>query len=356
MTYSISGGADSALFSINGTTGALSFNAAPNYEAPTDAGANNVYDVTVRASDGTFAATQAIAVTVTNVAEPPTASGENLVYVASSAASSISFTRMALFGNDAGESDKTTWTVGTVTNTPTGGTATTFGNNITVSGFDTGASDTFTYTASDAGGQSAPATVTVLRTTSTTVTGTAASDILVGATSAVTFNGGAGKDYLIGGNNADTLTGGADADDLTGSVGADTFVFAEGSDGVAPTAVNFALGSSATTVDNGDTLTFGNGVDIVRDFVSGTDTLDVTTAGNATALAGQVNTTALAAGNNYWVRGTYNEVSKTFVVLTSSGSDLLVIQGGGIAPNGLTTETDFIVLIGVTSVAAADFV
>ena len=45
--YSISGGADAALFAINASTGALSFISAPNYEAPADAGADNVYDVTV---------------------------------------------------------------------------------------------------------------------------------------------------------------------------------------------------------------------------------------------------------------------------------------------------------------------
>ncbi len=73
LTYSISGGADAALFTINSSTGVLSFVAAPNYEAPTDTGANNVYDVTVRVSDGTLADTQAIAATVTNVNESPTA-------------------------------------------------------------------------------------------------------------------------------------------------------------------------------------------------------------------------------------------------------------------------------------------
>ena len=49
-------------------TGALSFLAAPDYETPTDAGANNVYDVTVQVSDGAGGTdTQAIAVTVTPV-------------------------------------------------------------------------------------------------------------------------------------------------------------------------------------------------------------------------------------------------------------------------------------------------
>ena len=67
LTYSIIGGADAAKFTINAATGALAFVAAPDYETPTDAGANNVYDVTVQVSDGTLTDSQAIAVTVTNV-------------------------------------------------------------------------------------------------------------------------------------------------------------------------------------------------------------------------------------------------------------------------------------------------
>ena len=52
VTYAIFGGADAARFAIDASTGALSFVSAPNFEAPTDAGANNVYDVIVGASDG----------------------------------------------------------------------------------------------------------------------------------------------------------------------------------------------------------------------------------------------------------------------------------------------------------------
>ena len=70
ITYSISGGSDASKFSINSSTGALSFLAAPNFESPSDLNRNNVYEVTVRASDGTVHDTQALAITVTNVNEP----------------------------------------------------------------------------------------------------------------------------------------------------------------------------------------------------------------------------------------------------------------------------------------------
>lgn len=72
LAYSIAGGVDGALFTINASTGALSFRAPPDRETPADAGANNVYDVNVQVSDGRLVDTQAIAVTVTNVNEVPT--------------------------------------------------------------------------------------------------------------------------------------------------------------------------------------------------------------------------------------------------------------------------------------------
>ena len=73
LAYSIVGGADAAKFTINSSTGALSFVSAPNYEAPTDSGGNNVYDVTVQVSDGSGGVdSQAISVTVTAVNERPT--------------------------------------------------------------------------------------------------------------------------------------------------------------------------------------------------------------------------------------------------------------------------------------------
>nr|WP_277922748.1 FG-GAP-like repeat-containing protein [Synechocystis sp. FACHB-383] len=71
LIYSISG-TDSALFDINGGTGAVSFKTAPNFEAPTDNGADNIYDITVTASDGSLENSQAVAISVTNVNEVPT--------------------------------------------------------------------------------------------------------------------------------------------------------------------------------------------------------------------------------------------------------------------------------------------
>jgi Ca2+-binding RTX toxin-like protein len=69
VSNAIAGGADAARFTIDPTTGALAFVAAPNFEAPADSGANNVYDVIVSASDGSFTDSQALAISVVNVNE-----------------------------------------------------------------------------------------------------------------------------------------------------------------------------------------------------------------------------------------------------------------------------------------------
>ena len=68
LTFSISGGADAARFTIDALTGVLRFVSAPDHEAPTDAGGDNVYDVVVSVSDGSLTDTQTLAVTVTDVA------------------------------------------------------------------------------------------------------------------------------------------------------------------------------------------------------------------------------------------------------------------------------------------------
>ena len=70
--FSITGGADASKFTINASTGVLTFLSAPNYENPTDAGKNNVYDVQVTVTDAQGATDiQAIAVAITNLNDSP---------------------------------------------------------------------------------------------------------------------------------------------------------------------------------------------------------------------------------------------------------------------------------------------
>ena len=66
-------GTDSNLFTL-AANGDLTFNRAPDFEAPTDQGGDNVYNVTVRATMGTLEDTQRVTITVDNVDEPGTVS------------------------------------------------------------------------------------------------------------------------------------------------------------------------------------------------------------------------------------------------------------------------------------------
>jgi len=67
ITYSITEGIDRAFFTVNETTGMLTFKAAPNYENPSDEGGNNVYDLLISLNDGVNTTIQALTITVLNL-------------------------------------------------------------------------------------------------------------------------------------------------------------------------------------------------------------------------------------------------------------------------------------------------
>jgi hypothetical protein len=69
LTYSLANDLDTSLFNINSTTGAVTFKNSPDFETPLDNGANNVYNLTVIASDGFLSDSQAVAITVTDLHE-----------------------------------------------------------------------------------------------------------------------------------------------------------------------------------------------------------------------------------------------------------------------------------------------
>ena len=90
LTYSISGGADGGLFSINSSTGVLSFSGAPDFESPGDGNTDNVYEVTIQVTDGRGgSATQTVQVTVNNVEEAPEFSSAATVSVAENQTAAI---------------------------------------------------------------------------------------------------------------------------------------------------------------------------------------------------------------------------------------------------------------------------
>jgi Ca2+-binding RTX toxin-like protein len=199
----------------------------PDHEAPTDAGGNNVYDITVHASDGIHDTTQAVAITVTNVNEAPVAVADHVI--SNFAGGAYTVPEWALLFND-GDPEGNAIDVNSVTNgsgnmglSHTAGAGTNGTINIDDNG---GGSDgnTFTYTATDGSLVGNSATVTVdNKSAGSNLTGTANDDILVGDSGGSTFAGNGGNDVIIAGGGNDTLIGGTGADVLSGGAGADHF-------------------------------------------------------------------------------------------------------------------------------------
>ncbi|MEL7835162.1 IPT/TIG domain-containing protein [Fodinibius sp. N2] len=69
LTFSISGGDDQDLFTIDEQTGVLAFSSIPDYENPSDINADNIYELQISANDGSLSANQGVSITVTDVNE-----------------------------------------------------------------------------------------------------------------------------------------------------------------------------------------------------------------------------------------------------------------------------------------------
>ncbi len=246
-TFSISGGADAARFSINATTGALAFVAAPNFEAPADVGSNNVYDVTVRVTDnGGLTDEQAISVTVTNVNEAPviTSNGGGATAAISLAENTTSVTTVSASDSDAGTALAYSIAGGAdaarfVIDVATGALAFLSAPDFETPGdLDDNNIYEVIVRASDGSLFDEQAlSLTILDLTietgtdgNDTLTGGDGDDRLVGLNGNDTLIGGAGNDTLLGGNNNDTLFGGTGNDTLNGDASNDTLAGGLGAD------------------------------------------------------------------------------------------------------------------------------
>ncbi|HEX8029062.1 MAG TPA: cadherin domain-containing protein, partial [Vicinamibacterales bacterium] len=271
FTFSIVGGADAAKFTINPASGVLSFVTPPDFEVPTDAGANNVYNVMVQASDGLLSPVQSIAVSVTDVIGITVTSNAAIINGTSepdSLTGGAGNNRLnGLGGNDtlSGLGGNDILDGGTGADVMTGG----LGNDtyivdnvgdvvIEAAGAGTGTDTiqttlntfslvslpnvenlTFTGTGNFIGtGNAAINVVTggagddILSGAGgdDTLTGNAGNDTLNGDAGNDTLNGNAGNDILDGGIGNDVLNGGADNDTLNGGAGNDTLAGGAGVD------------------------------------------------------------------------------------------------------------------------------
>lgn len=99
-TVTISSGADAARFNISRSetnTAIIRFNVSPDFEAPADVGGNNVYEITLTATDAAAnAGTQSITITVTDVVDT---SGFNSLALAGSATTATYRTVVVITAN-----------------------------------------------------------------------------------------------------------------------------------------------------------------------------------------------------------------------------------------------------------------
>jgi Ca2+-binding RTX toxin-like protein len=329
LTYGIAGGEDAALFTINQSTGALSFRAAPNFEAPTDVGANNSYNVTVQASDGSFIATQAVTVNVTDVNE--TAPNTAPTFGASTASYSV---------------PENSTTVGTVTATDAEGQTLTY----TIAGGE----DASFFTINQSTGAlsfvaapnfEAPADVGANNSYNVTVQ---ASDGLLAATQAVTVNVTDVAEGLIGTAGNDTINGttGDDLIDISAG-GNDTVAAGTGNDTILAGAAFNASdridgGTEATDVVETDTLilngNYGAGVIFNATTLTNMESIVVSAGNNynlttsdATVVAStlDIDGSALGAANTLTVNASAEtEAGSTYHITGGAGNDVLTAGAG----------------------------
>ena len=104
FTWSLSG-ADRGDFEIS-AAGVLTFRDPPDYERPADSGRNNVYNVQVRASDGSLTGTLDVTVHVHDVNEAPTITGDQALSFPENSARPV-----ATFSADDPEEEAFSWSV-----------------------------------------------------------------------------------------------------------------------------------------------------------------------------------------------------------------------------------------------------
>ncbi|MDB9492846.1 hypothetical protein PN478_20305, partial [Dolichospermum circinale CS-534/05] len=249
LTYSLSG-TDANLFNIN--NGVVTFKTAPNFEAPGDSGANNVYDINVIASDGILNTTKAVAITVTNVNDDVQSSTS---YTLNSSEIELTLTGQGningtgnslnntIFGNSGnnvlnggagadslvGNAGNDTLMGGLGADTMTGGTGNDWywvdnAGDIVIELANEGTDKvhtTISYTLTDNLEDLALQEIA----TNINGTGNTLNNTITDNTKDNLLDGGDGNDIIRASKGNDTLIGGLGTDTLTGGLGSDRFVY-----------------------------------------------------------------------------------------------------------------------------------
>ncbi|MEY9770187.1 Ca2+-binding RTX toxin-like protein [Sinorhizobium fredii] len=379
IAYSISGGDDAAKFQIDATTGGLTFVAAPDFENPGDANADNVYVVEVQASDGNGGtATQAISVTVRNkndnapIFSSPIAIAvaENSAGVAYDANASDPDNLGALTYSLSGGADAACFDIDATTGEVTFKAAPDFENPADANGDNVydiviTASDGLLFTTRNVAisvsnisggtfngnGGNNVITGTDEEDTirglggSDTLSGLAGADTIEGGTGNDGLNGGDGNDTLNGGGGNDRLDGGAGDDLMEGGAGNDTYVVTEtadtvtelidgGTDTVETTLNGYTLGANVENLvyaGGGGFVGFGNALANTITGENRGDTLD--------GLAGADRLIGLGGDDIYYVDSSSDRV----IEAAASGRDAVYATAQAYL---LSANVEFLLFLG----------
>ena len=236
LSYSIVGGADSALFSLDPTTHALAFITGRDFEAPADAGGDNIYDVTVQVSDGQGGSdTQAIAVMVQNVNGADTI-GNNQAQTLTGTGEQNSIS--GLGGNDTllGLAGNDTLDGGSGADSMVGGV----GNDLYL-----------VERAGDAARENPGEGTDLVQSSITHALGANLENLTLTGTGNINGTGNAADNVITGNNGNNVLVGLGGADTLDGGAGTDTASYAASTAGVN---VSLAAGTAHGGDAEGDTF------------------------------------------------------------------------------------------------------
>jgi len=186
------------------------------------------------------------------------------------------------------------------------------------------------------------------------ITGGVGNDTFSGLAGADTLSGGLGNDKLLGGDGDDSLIGGAGNDTLTGGAGADTFVLdgAAGSDiitdfvsGTDKLQIRLPIGNGDLTLDGAETHSAPGGFSSAAELVIFTQNVTTMNAANA----------ALAIGN---AAGSYHAGDTALFALRSGTTTTLFkfTSGGDDAVISAAELSQLVTLTGTSALLANDLV
>jgi Ca2+-binding RTX toxin-like protein len=292
LTYSLEQTGDWQLFGINSTTGNVfrPFGASFDFENPADSNKDNVYNITVVASDGSLTTSQAIAITITNVDEQR---------------SLILTPQQDIFNNE-GLDDTVTGTFANLQQQDSikGGTGI----------------DTLVIT------EGTTANAVTINASSTTnqfnITGTTINSFerfdLSGFLGKVTYTGTTANDWVATGAGADVLNGGAGLDTLIGGLGNDTYTVDNVSDIVTEMST---LATEIDTVSSSVTYTLSANVEKLT--LTGTTNINGTGNTLANTITGNTGKNLLDGGDG---NDNLNGGAGIDTLIGGVGNDIFVVD------------------------------